>query len=651
MSLSTLMSALLLLTALGYVSLGARILAARRGSGNPAIGVLFLLVSVWVAGGALELVATTLPVFLVGRTAHFIGTALIPVVALVGFREYTNRASRRRDIALLLVIPLLSIGLAASNGYHHWMWLGQSVDADGTFLARPDRWGQWFLIVHAPYSYAVIGAAVIRLLAHAMAVARADRRRLLLVGAACVLPIAATLAYDFGVGPNTVSYVPFAFAVMLPIYAWLFVVERVIEFKPLAFETVFQNMQDPVVVVDGERRILGLNRTAESMLDMEESEALHADLDTLFGDASTCVVDALATGKPGKLLTDSGRFLHVRSSPIATGDSAGVAGHVLMFRDVSDVEQAQADVRNSERLLRTLIDLSANGILRLRWADAGDNGERVLRCIFANAAAGRFLDVDAVSLVDRDAIDIVRLATSGMETADADDVIEVFEHSIGAAHSLDVEVCQRSAIADRWLRLVVEPIGEDIAITLIDVTDGKVRERRMESIALSDPLTGVLNRRGFERQASRRLFGSADDATGALLFIDLNGFKAINDRCGHEVGDQLLTIAAARLLKSLRPMDIIGRPGGDEFVALVPDVSAETADRLAKRLTVALEEPYVIGSESLRCTASIGLALYPANATTLTGLLREADQAMYRAKARSRDVPLTHGDDLLEKAI
>ena len=199
--------------------------------------------------------------------------------------------------------------------------------------------------------------------------------------------------------------------------------------------------------------------------------------------------------------------------------------------------------------------------------------------------------------------------------------------------------------------MICEPVGDDIASTFVDITDTKAKERQMESIAVSDPLTGVLNRRGFERDAAQRLTDSSDDASGALLFIDLNDFKQINDRCGHEVGDQLLTIAAGRLRKSLRSCDIIGRPGGDEFVALVPDVDAVIAEKLANRLTRSLEEPYQIGRERLACAASIGLALYPKNASTLTGLLREADQAMYRAKARCRGVSKLRGNDLLEKAM
>ena len=187
-------------------------------------------------------------------------------------------------------------------------------------------------------------------------------------------------------------------------------------------------------------------------------------------------------------------------------------------------------------------------------------------------------------------------------------------------------------------------------MTFVDVTDGKAKEQKMESIARSDPLTGVLNRRGFERDAAKRLRDSDDDATGALLFIDLNDFKQINDKYGHEFGDQLLTISAERLQKSLRTCDIIGRPGGDEFVALVPDVNAEVAEKLAMRLTKTLEQPYLINGKNLTCAASIGLALYPEHANTLTGLMREADAAMYRAKARSRGVKDLSKVDLLEKA-
>lgn len=650
MNLYVVLSVLLIFSAACYLMLGVRLIAIKREMGSMPIGVLFVVISIWVMGGAIELLSSTFAVFTIGRTAHFIGSALVPVVAYVCFREYTGSETPLRTVIIMLVIPTASIMLAATNTQHEIMWFLPIANEAGEFLTRPNRWGPWFLLVHLPYSYAVFGAAMLTLIAHSSAVVQAQRRGLFLLVAACIAPLTATLAYDMGFGSNTISYVPIVFTAMLPIYAWLILGEQIIEFTPLAYETVFQNMQDPVVVIDDNCRVIGLNHTAESMLSISESDALREPLEKLFGDDSPEVFEVLETGRPQKMMTTTGRFLHVQVSDIVTHRSLARGGKVLMFRDVSDVEKAQSEVRKSEKLLRTLINHSVNGIIRFRWVLTEDGGKK-LRSIFANTAAARFLGADADDMVDRPASEIIILATCGMDDDIAADVLRKFEDAVSKGISLDIEVRHRRNSAGRWLRMICEPMGDDVAMTFVDITDGKAKERKMESIATSDPLTGVLNRRGFERKASRRLTESADDATGALLFIDLNDFKQINDKYGHEIGDQLLTIASERLRKSLRSCDIIGRPGGDEFVALVPDVDADVADKLAKRLTSALEEPYLIGREKLQCAASIGLALYPKNANTLTGLLREADQAMYRAKDRCRRASDIGGEDLLEKAV
>lgn len=650
MNLDVALSILLVFSAACYLMMGSRLVVAKREVGSMPFGVMFVLISIWVAGGGIELLAEDFAVFSIGRTAHFIGTALIPVVAFIGFREYTGTKSEGRLLVMLSIIPLLSVLMAATNIDHELMWFLPMTNAAGEFLTRPERWGPWFLYIHLPYSYAVFGAAVLTLLAHSSAVAPAHRRGLLLMSGACILPLSATLAYDLGYGPDTISYVPLVFSAMLPVYAWLIIGERIVEFTPLAYEAVFQNMQDPVVVVDDQCRVIGLNHGAENMLSITEAAALREPLECLFGDDSPEVFDVLQSGIPQKMMTTTGRFLHVQASQIDTSRTSARGGKVLMFRDVSDVEKAQQEVRKSEKLLRTIIDHSVNGVIRFRWHDL-DNGGRMLRSIFANAAAGRFLESAPDALVDCVASDLVRRITGGMDKASSDDIVWRFDAAVSRGESLQIEVRLRKEGITRWLQLICEPMGDDIAVTLIDVTDTKAKERKMESIATSDPLTGVLNRRGFERKATARLSDSADNATGALMFVDLNEFKQINDRFGHEFGDQLLCIAAERLKQGLRTCDIIGRPGGDEFVALVPDVDADVAHHLATRLTKALEEPYLVGDKTLRCAASIGLALYPANASTLTGLLREADQAMYRAKARCRGVSDIRGSDLLEKAI
>jgi len=650
MNLDIALAVLLIFSAACYLLLGVRLIASKREVGSMPIGVLYVLIGIWVMGAAIELLSSTFAVFTIGRTGHFIGTALVPVAAYVYFRGYTGSETPTRALLLMLIIPTVSITLAATNAYHEIMWSLPIANEAGEFLTRPDRWGPWFVYVHLPYSYMMIGAAIFTLFARGAKVAPAQRRGLYLLVGACIAPLTAVAAYDMGFGSNTISYVAIVFVAMLPVYAWLILGEKLVEFTPLAYETVFQNMQDPVVVIDQNRRVIGMNHTAEDLLSIVESDALREPLEKLFGDDSPEVFAALDSGKPQKMMTSTGRFLHVQVSNIAPNRSSVRGGHVLMFRDVSDVENAQTEVRNSENLLRTLIDHSVNGIIRFRWL-LDETGSKTLRSIFANAAAARFLGTETSAIDDCTAREIVNLATCGMDAEHAREILQQFESSVAGNRGLDVEVRHRNDGAGRWLRLICEPVGDDFALTFVDITDGKAKERHMESIAISDPLTGVLNRRGFERDAAQRLTDCADDATGALLFIDLNDFKQINDQYGHEVGDQLLTVASERLCKSLRSCDIVGRPGGDEFVALVPDVDAKVAGKLAKRLTKALEEPYLIGQQQLRCSASIGLALYPENANTLTGLLREADQAMYRAKARSRDAGDTRGEGLLEKAI
>jgi diguanylate cyclase (GGDEF)-like protein/PAS domain S-box-containing protein len=651
MTLDATLAAVLLFSAGCYIALGVRLIVAKREVGTLPIGALFIVISLWVLGGAIELMSTTYLVFSIGRTAHFVGSALLPVAAYVCFREYIGQATSVHRITLLLIIPVVSITLAATNYFHEFMWYLPTTNESGQFLTRPQEWGTWFLFVHAPHSYLVIGAGLLALLTHTSAVARVHRRGIMLLVASSAGPLGATLAYDLGFGPDTLSFVPFVFTLMLPFYAWLIMAGQIVKFSPLAYETVFQNMQDPVVVVDDEGRIIGLNRRAEALLAISETAAMFEPLNAIICDGSTEVFEAMATGEPRKMMTSTGRFLHVQVSEMNSPGTTERKGKVLMFRDVSDVEKAQAEVRANERLLRTLIDHSVNGIIRMRWEQAEKTGQRELRCIFANAAAAKFLTTDSDELVGAVGEDIVKLASNAMSPGDAMDLADQFNRAILASERMDAEVQHVSGTAGKWLRMIVEPFGGDIAITFVDITDGKAKEEHMESIARSDPLTGVLNRRGVERDASHRLTESADDATGALLFIDLNDFKIINDSFGHEVGDQLLTVAAKRLRKSLRSCDIIGRPGGDEFVALVPDVTADVADKLAKRLTIALEEPYIIGAERHYCAASIGLALYPKNANTLTGLMREADQAMYRAKARCRGVHVVRSDDLLEKAV
>jgi diguanylate cyclase (GGDEF)-like protein len=630
-----LLTAVLVTSAAGYVLLGARLWRA-EGAANQRVSRAFLLVAAWLLGELLQLRAGNPYLLQAGRLIHFMGAAFLPLAAFSVFRIYVGKPMARPLLTALCVVPAVSVALAATNAMHGYVW------------SAGETAGLWLLFVHTPFTYLLLLASIGSLILHSHAVTPNNRRVVLLLAGTVVFFAAALLVYDLGPAPYALAAVPVACTLLLPVFAWLVFREQVVEFSPLAYETVFQNMYDPVVVIDDRQRIIGLNHGAEKLLNVTESEALRASLHSLFGPDMQEVHNALHTGLPQKMLTTSGRFLHLQASPLGGGGRLTPAGQLLMFRDVSDVEKAQQEVRSSEKLLRTLIDHSVNGVVRLRWST--ESGCRRLRCVFANRAAGRFLHADPERMLNCTADEIILLACSGMPKDEARAVMQKFMSDTAQGEVVDIETRVEVRSDCKWLRVIGEPVGDNVAVTFVDVTDRKAKELQMESIAWSDPLTGVLNRRGFERDAAHRLSISDDLASGALLFIDLNDFKAINDRCGHEVGDRLLTIAAGRLRKTLRSCDIIGRPGGDEFVALVPDVTAELAESLAGRLTKTLEQTYSIGEAELLCPASIGLALYPQHANTLTGLMRAADQAMYRAKARSRGVTELRQVGLLEKA-
>ncbi|HYN33788.1 MAG TPA: GGDEF domain-containing protein [Ilumatobacteraceae bacterium] len=156
--------------------------------------------------------------------------------------------------------------------------------------------------------------------------------------------------------------------------------------------------------------------------------------------------------------------------------------------------------------------------------------------------------------------------------------------------------------------------------------------RSLKRQATTDDLTGLPNRREFERQTEEALLAADRFKTGVcLMLIDLNGFKAINDTLGHQFGDLVLRAATRRLLEAVRDTDVVGRWGGDEFVVLLPGVQDASAVRSSAERIGALLGGTPI-ADDVTVTAAIGAALYPRHGTTLDDLIRAADDAMYGAK-------------------
>jgi diguanylate cyclase (GGDEF)-like protein len=213
--------------------------------------------------------------------------------------------------------------------------------------------------------------------------------------------------------------------------------------------------------------------------------------------------------------------------------------------------------------------------------------------------------------------------------------------------TVSFETSAESPNGETWLRIVGEPVGEDFSVTLIDITQRKRNEDKMLADALRDPLTSVLNRRGFEKEGNA-LVRAYD--RGAVLYIDLNQFKSINDRFGHQAGDALLKAFGHRLEFCLRPEDILGRLGGDEFAIVLPGINVDDARHVAGRLVQTASEAYIIQGQEIKCTASVGIALMPEHGEDLWHLISVADQAMYDAKTQAAEDAANDGSAFVGSA-
>jgi diguanylate cyclase (GGDEF)-like protein len=192
---------------------------------------------------------------------------------------------------------------------------------------------------------------------------------------------------------------------------------------------------------------------------------------------------------------------------------------------------------------------------------------------------------------------------------------------------------------DKFLYIKISPFPEGAIITSIDVTDRKLAERRLSHLATHDPLTGLPNRILFDDRLSLELArAKRGNKKLAVMLLDLDHFKDINDSWGHTVGDEVLKTVGRRLPQFLRKSDSIARMGGDEFLILLPEIEdAEDVLTIALKVLDAFKEPFIVGARELYTTPSIGIAIYPDDATDPDMLMKNADIAMYSVKQKGRN--------------
>jgi len=618
-SFTSVLPPILAVSAVAHAVLAVRVARTTPQNPNNLISIFMFLVAGMVSGAAFSYGAMDANFFGVGRTLSFFSAGFVPVVFFLIYREFAVGKAHPILIAMLCTIPMATTVLALTNSMHNMLW--QVTETPSGLIASEMLDHSWYRQIYAPYTYGLFALSMLLLVSRLPTIAPAHRRPILLLLIAAVLPFSISIAHRLlALGPPEFPVTTMSMTVMFPLTAYVSLKLRLHEFSPIAYQTLFDHVRDPIFVLDHDQSIICANNAAQQLLRGTEYELIGRKLWEDFPEARAIIEQAKDLDLTQTLRMDMNNVYEVSVGPL-TGPKGQNLGMVVTCRDVTERRQALEKLAESEHLVRTLIETSSNGILRFSRDE--NDATRKYRCVFANRAAEGFAGEGGGTLVGMP-----------LEKLDPQRLLRHFTAEDQPVSQVSFEAHSEIDDGDRWLRIVAEPVGEDFSVTLIDITQRKHNEDKMLADALSDPLTGVLNRRGFEKEAAACLRRSS---VGGVLYLDLNQFKSINDRFGHQAGDALLKAFGHRLEYCLRPEDVLGRLGGDEFAIVLPGVGIEDVKHIARRLVQTSSEAYIIQGQEITCTASVGIALVPKHGEELWHLLSVADEAMYGAKNISEE--------------
>ena len=426
-------------------------------------------------------------------------------------------------------------------------------------------------------------------------------------------------------------------ATLLMVSIWLYFARRTLlalRGSESRYRTLLEGAHDAIAVIDaGSGRILEVNRAAESMLGGNRQTLYGCAFGSLFPEGMDIGGELdTAPRKDVALRTHDGRTAHVAVS-LSRHSLGERPVQLAIMRDMSERRRMEDDRRVAAEALANI----AEGVL---IADASR------RIISGNAAAEALSGFTAAELVGMP-LDALRTGAAPFDAEGKDEGLgEIVWREVAYLGHWQGRVRSRRKDGRSYPeRLSLSAIrGEDglpvrYVAVFDDISEAEAYQRQLEHLALHDPLTGLLNRAAFEQEAARALADNRRSSRqAAILFIDLDGLKAVNDSYGHAFGDQLLQQVGQRLLSQIGEHDCAGRIGGDEFTILLSDLNArDDALPTVRKLLLLLSEAFHVLEHEVFLSASIGIAGFPEDGGDPATLIANADAAMYSVKADERN--------------
>ena len=385
-----------------------------------------------------------------------------------------------------------------------------------------------------------------------------------------------------------------------------------------------------------DRRVVSVNRRAEELFGYPSAEMAGQSIAIVF--TSRADYEAAGTAQYQAMMLEKdfseerqykrrdGSLFWCLVSGRALDPAHPNEGSIWVYADVSERRQAEEKLRLSAAVLEHIAD----GVMVI-----GLDG-RIVAVNPAFSLITGYAEAEALGQ---------NFSLSSSQRHDAN-FFQLMWAELGATGFWRGEIWNQRKNGEMYLEwLTVSAVRDDLGATthyvgvFSDITQIKESQEKLDYMAHHDPLTALPNRLLFHDRLMHAVQRAArNDEQLAILFIDLDRFKNVNDTLGHHIGDELLKQVAAALEKRLRDGDTLARLGGDEFIVLLENVEGEFgAGHVAEKLMAMFEEPFMVSDYELFVTGSVGISLYPNDATDLNMLIRNADVAMYQAKARGRN--------------
>ena len=404
--------------------------------------------------------------------------------------------------------------------------------------------------------------------------------------------------------------------------------------------SMLQAIPDMVWHKSADGAYLSCNHAFERFVGKDEREILgkkdhdlfNAELAAFFREMDLEAIKArrVRVNEEWVVYPDTGERALLETRKVPVFDTEGkVTGVLGLARDITKRKRLEERLADREREFRTLVEHSPDIIVRY-----GND----LRCLYVNPTCAALFGVEPATLLgkmpseylqDRCSYDFERKLN------------EVFESGGECEFELKWKFEDGRALCS-LVRLTPE-FGTDGMVASVlavgrDVTELFASREYIQRMAYCDPLTSLPNRTSFNKRLQRALPPDAVNCdAGAVMLIDLDRFKGVNDTLGHAVGDELLCEAAERLISCVRPCDTVARLGGDEFAVLLPDVrSNEVLEDIAGAIVARLDEGFKLNGREVFISCSLGIARYPEDSTDPGDLMKYADSAMYQAKRAGR---------------